>query len=151
MVDRSLNQALADLESAVRENNVHAMDGAIAKLALFKSPSSIKPLLCLLSDSFSYDEGMYSLVHAAEAFDDAVYIQELLSALPILRQVAPSWAAVVVMRVLNNESTRQELIRQVSGTELEAKASLAWLLEQINKKDPVFVSKTVGVLLAANN
>lgn len=152
MAKELLQEALAELESAVIGKcggEVREIDEAVSKVASLKDPASIKALLCFLRDSALYDEGMYSLIHAAESFDDDIYIREFLFALPTLCRQAPAWASVVLMRVLNSDSARESLTKQVPDKDQDVKDSLIWLLEQINRESTAFLTKTVAPLVAA--
>lgn len=149
MSEEALQEALKELERKIDDGEVQGIDRVISKITLFDSASSIKPLLCLLRDDALYDEGMYSLIHAAESFDDRTYTCELLDALPTMCRTSPAWASIVIMRVLNSDSAREQLTLQARNTNQGAKKSLAWLLEQINNESPSFLSKTVAPLIAA--
>jgi hypothetical protein len=154
MPENRLNDVLDKLEKAVNLENggmVSEIDGAISKVVEFNDPSSIGPLLCMLRDDALFDEGMYSLIHAAEEFDDDIYIREFLLVLPLIRHKAPAWASVVLMRILNSSHARDCLTRKVRGADLETKESLSWLLEKINGESPEFLAKTVAVMVAARN
>lgn len=152
MSEVALKHALCKLEEAVGYENggaVEKIDSAVSNVAKLKDPSSIGPLLCMLNDNALFDEGMYSLIHAAEEFNDDVYTRELLSVLSVMRHKAPAWASVVLMRALNNDQTHNCLTRKARTVSRETKESLVWLLEQINKESPAFLAKTVALLVAA--
>ncbi len=68
---------------------MQAIDAALAEVTKFSSAESIRPLLLMLDDGASDDEGMFSLIHAAEAFEVAMYVRELLAVLPWLCAAAP--------------------------------------------------------------
>ncbi|WP_137940218.1 Imm30 family immunity protein [Chitinivorax sp. B] len=149
-----IEDALNELERVVCstcEVSPVDIDKAISKVAIFKQPCSIGRMLLLLRDDALFEEGMFSLIHAAEAFDDETYIHEMLLILPDLRQKAPAWASVVLMRVLNNDNSRACLTRQTRSSPKAIKDSLIWLLEEINKEELSFLAKTVAPLLAAKS
>jgi hypothetical protein len=148
----SLADALEELGLAVQltgEGSVQAIDAALAQVTRFGSPQSIAPLLLMLNDSAPYDEGMFSLIHAAEGFEDGVYVREFLAVLPKLRGASPKWASLVLMRVLNNDSTRAELVRAVRDAAPAIKDAAKWLCDKVNERSPKFMSKTLPVLVAA--
>jgi hypothetical protein len=106
-------------------------------------------LLLLLSDVAQHDEGMFSLIHAAENSDDKSYIKSLLTVFPALISQAPRWASIVLMRVLNNSPTQLELVRQLRDASSTEKESIRDMCDRINRVSPQFLSKTTPVTLAA--
>lgn len=107
-------------------------------------------LLSLLSDRAEYDEGMFSLIHAAENIDKNTYVQTLLSVFPHLVSSAPRWASIVLMRVLNNGSAQAEMVRQLRDAPVSIKEAVREMCGRINDVSPQFLSKTVPVTLAAS-
>jgi hypothetical protein len=106
-------------------------------------------LLTSLSDKAEYDEGMFSLIHAAESIDDTRYVSALLSVFPTLSASSPRWASIVLMRVLNSSQAQRELVRQLRDAPAPIKELLRSMCERINEVSPEFLSKTVPVTLAA--
>lgn len=152
MNTNSLADALGELRLAVQmtgEGSVPAIDAALAQVTKYGSPQSIGPLLLMLDDRAAYDEGMFSLIHAAEAFEDSVYVRELLGVLPELRVAAPRWASIVLIRVLNSDGTRADLVRALRDAAPAAKLAAKWLCNKVNERNPKFMSKTLPVLAAA--
>ena len=108
-------------------------------------------LLSTLSDQAEYDEGMFSLIHAAESLDAtpyASYVSALLSVFPILFASSPRWASIVLMRVMNSDATRHELVRQLRDAPTSIKEPVRVMCGRINEVSPEFLSKTVSVTLA---
>jgi len=148
---KSLINALAQLELAAKQQGATAvtdLEMAIADVLAFHDPSCIVPLLMALNDRAEFDEGMFSLIHAAESFDDDVYIQEFLRSAAELQPNSPRWASIVLMRILNNQNTRDILVRQLRAADIETKLAIAWLCEKINEQSASFLSKTLPVILA---
>jgi hypothetical protein len=92
---------------------------------------------------------MFTLIHAAESSDDSTYVHALLSVFCDLVESAPRWASIVVMRVLNNDSARHEMVSQLRGASTETKEAFRLMCERINSVSPQFLSKTTSVSLAA--
>lgn len=110
-------------------------------------------LLLVLSDDSEYHEGMFSLVHAAESLDVPPfvhYVRTLLSIFPMLLASAPRWTSIVLMRVMNSDATRHELIRQLRDTPKSVKSAVREMCDQINEASPEFLSKTTSVLIATS-
>lgn len=126
------------------------IDQAVSQLLTYDRPYTAQDLLSLLSDEAEYDEGMFSLVHAAENSDRGTYVQALLSVFPALVLSAPRWASIVLMRVLNSEAAQAEMVRQLRDTSAETKESVREMCGRINKVSPQFLSKTISVTLAAS-
>ncbi|AAY92754.1 hypothetical protein D3X12_22640 [Pseudomonas protegens] len=148
----ALTDILLKLENAFNdpgENLVRRIDACIAEVAQLADPASIGPLLSLLDDEAEYDEVMFSLIHAAEHFDDAVYVPALLAALPGLQEHSPRWAQTLFMRVLNSEPARLEMVRALREAAPAVKAAALELADSINQQSPAFLAKTVVVMVAA--
>lgn len=107
-------------------------------------------LLSLLSDDAEYDEGMFSLIHAAETYDDSVYVRALLCVFPGLASAAPRWASIVLMRVLNDSSAQLEMVRQLRDAPTLIKDSVREMCGRVNEVSPQFLSKTIPVTLASS-
>jgi len=152
MINDTFDQVIAKFQEAASQfanSDVKKIDEAIVLVMRHHDKRSIRPLLLSLNDTAKEDAGMFSLIHAAEAFDDDTYVNEFLAALPELRTKAPKWTSIVLMRCLNNESTKAIMIRKLREADSEVKQSVAWLCEKINECNPSFLNKTLAVLLAA--
>lgn len=125
------------------------IDSAVKELLAEGDERLPGDLLMLLSDGAEHDEGMFSLIHAAESFDDSAYVRALLSVFPGLASSAPRWASIVLMRVLNSAAAQLELVRQLRDAPNPMKQSVREMCERINEVSPQFLSKTVPVTLAA--
>ncbi len=126
------------------------IDAALAPIAKCQDPRTIKALLLMLNDD-GEDDGMWSLVHASEQFSDAVYVDQFLEVLPNLIVSSGRWASILMMRILNHDSTRAEVVRQLQNAPQEARRSATWLCERINEVDPRFLAKTAPVVVAAQS
>jgi hypothetical protein len=125
------------------------IDTLISDLTSNRDAEIAAALLSLLSDRASYDEGMFSIIHAAEATDDAAYVAGLLKAFASLAAAAPRWASIVLMRVLNDAASRHELIRQLREAPVSIKESVRDMSGRINAVSPEFLNRTTPVILAA--
>ena len=114
---------LRRLEQIVREagGSAPAIDAAIGPVLAANDASVIGPLLLLLRDDADED-GMWSLLHAAESFDDEPYVRDVLRVLPLLNQTSRRWSEILIVRILNSEATRAHLIGQL-GLALEERKS----------------------------
>lgn len=109
-------------------------------------------LLMLLSDKAECDEGMFSIIHAAESLDEAPYRSyalALLTVFPSLARISPRWASIVLMRVMNDDASRHELVCQLRRASAPIKESVRWMCERINDVSPELLSRTIPVTLAA--
>jgi hypothetical protein len=129
--------------------DARTIDEAILPVMSHHDKRSIGLLLLSLDDAAQDDAGMFSLIHAAESFDDDTYVNEFLSVLPQLLTKSPKWTSIVLMRCLNSEMTKEAMVRKVREADPEVKSSIIWLCEKINQRSPSFLSKTLPLLLAA--
>ena len=147
MQDR-INTSIKKLEDALIAEDIGVAEQCISQLVLTYKNKSISPILLLLNDNYVYDELMYSLIHAAESFNDKDYVDGFLQCVCELIEKSPEWASVVIMRTLNSDTTRSELAKQISKKNYSIKSSVEWLLNEINQESPEFLAKTVAVLTA---
>lgn len=144
---------LADLRREIEAGGARpaVIDIAVNELVTEGDERLPSDLLSLLSDNAEYDEGMFSLIHAAEACDDSAYVRALLSVFPDLVRSSPRWASIVLMRVLNGPSAQAEMVRQLRTAPASAKEAVRMMCDRINSVSPQFLSKTVPVTVAASN
>lgn len=126
------------------------IDQALAPVASARDPRAIGRLLTLLNDDLP-DEGLWSVVHAAEQFDDRTYVSHFLSTLPDLVVASKRWASILIMRALNSDATRMEIVCQIREADVEVRRTATLLCEQINERDIRFLAKTTPLLVAASN
>jgi len=126
------------------------IDAALEPIASASDPRAIGALLLMLNDE-TEDDAMWSLVHAAEQFDDNTYIRQLLAVFSELVVASSRWASILIMRMLNSDRCRAELVRQTRTAPVETRKAVAQICEWINGRDARFLAKTAAVLIAASN
>lgn len=146
-----LEDDLAQLRSVMAQGAAaRDIDAVLEPIASAGDPRTIAPLLLMLNDE-TEDEGLWSVVHAAEQFDDATYIRHFLAAFSGVVVASSRWASIIMMRVLNSDASRAELIRQVRVAPTDTQKAATFICGAINERDPQFLAKTAGVLIAASN
>ncbi len=146
-----LANELTRLRSAIaHRGTAREIDAALMPIASEIDSQAIGPLLLMLNDE-TEDDAMWSLVHAAEQFDDVTYVQHFLSVFPALVVGSSRWASILTMRLLNSDASRAELARQARTASAETRKALVLTCEGINGRDARFLAKTTTVLLAASN
>ena len=128
-----------------------AIDELVQSLLAEGGDTLAADLLSTLSDEAEYNEGMFSLIHAAESLDIAPYtsyVSALLSIFPMLSASSPRWTSIVLMRVLNSDAARHELVRQIRDAPSSVKKAVRITCDQINETSPEFLNRTVAVTLA---
>ena len=149
MLEKNLESADEKLRQAISSGDVRAVDDAVANIISLGNVGALGILLSALDDNAEYDEGMFSIIHASESFPDPYYIKGFLDYLPTLVNTSPKWASILLMRILNDEKSRRNLVREMASCQIEEKAAVEWLCNQINKRDVRFLSKTTPVLVSA--
>ncbi len=151
-MNEAYDRKLADLRREIETQGARpaVIDIAVSELLADGDKHLARDLLSLLSDEAEHDEGMFSIIHAVESFDDSSYIDALLSVFPRLASSAPRWASIVLMRVLNSGPAQSEMVRQLRDASALVKESMREMCARINEVSPYFVSKTVPVTLAAS-
>lgn len=150
MSDSELQALRREIETGGARPSI--IDNHVDALLTQGSATLAEDLLALLSDNAEYDEGMFSIIHAVESLDEppyGSYVSALLSIFPALSAAAPRWASIVLMRVLNSDASRHELVRQLRDAPLPMKETVRSMCERINEVSPEFLSRTVPVIMAA--
>lgn len=151
-MSETYEHCLANLRHEIETGGARpaVIDIAINELVAEGDERLPSDLLSLLSDGAEYDEGMFSLIHAAETCDDRAYVHSLLSVFPDLVTSSPRWASIVLMRVLNGPSAQTEMVRQLRTAPVSTKEAVRGMCDRINSVSPQFLSKTVPVTVAAS-
>jgi hypothetical protein len=140
----------ADLEALraviAADGDAVAIDEALLPLA--SRDEAIAPILLFLNEDGDQD-GMWSIVHVAEAFEDAPYVAGFLDALPELAGASPWWARTLMIRVLNQDATRTALVRRLPQAPSSVKAATILICERVVCGDAGFIDKAEPVLSAA--
>lgn len=131
---------LAELKREIETEGAHvtAIDAAVSELLAAGDERLVGDLLLLLSDSAMHDEGMFSLIHAAESFDDSAYVRALLSVFLPLMKSAPRWASIVLKRLLNSDAARSELVRQLHAAPTHVKGAMREMCARVGGVVPSF-------------
>ena len=122
----------------------------IAQIGNLKNPDSIPALVQFLNDESEEWDLMYGIIHTIEVFDDDVYIKNILKVSPFLYRNSPEFASIIFVRIINSENCKIELIHQLRKSSLVVRSSVKNIIEEINKENPEFLSKTVPVLIATS-
>ncbi|WEK00697.1 MAG: Imm30 family immunity protein [Candidatus Sphingomonas phytovorans] len=141
-----LDDELDDLRRVAVGGTALEIDKALLPLIANSDPRIISPILLLLNESSDQD-GMWSILHVAESFDGPAYVKALLKVLPELRQTCLWWAKTLLIRILNSDEYRADLVRQLRDASVLAKEAVAVICGQINE-DARFHNKTAPVLTA---
>lgn len=141
MLEDELNQLrrVVGMDGTAQE-----IDDALLPLVARSDPQIITPILRLLNERGDQD-GMWSILHTAESFEGARYISSLLAALPDLRRSCTWWAETLVIRILNSEVDRVELIHQLRDASPLVKEAVSAICRSIDV-DERFHAKTAPVL-----
>lgn len=125
------------------------VDEGVFELSQLGEPSAAKFLLPLLDDGCPHHECMFSIIHAAEAAPLDAYVADLLAVYPTIVASNPEWASIVLLRVLNSDAAREIIVKALRESDKPTKDAVAYIASKINERSPEFMSKTMGVLLAA--
>tara|TARA_R110002126_G_scaffold10236_36_gene46146 strand:- start:3547 stop:4002 length:456 start_codon:yes stop_codon:yes gene_type:complete len=150
MYDNELQALRCEIETGGARPSV--IDDRVDALLTEGGANLAEDLLALLSDKAEYDEGMFSIIHAVESLDETPYgsyVSALLSVFPTLSASSPRWASIVLMRVMNSDASRHELVRQLRNAPAPTKESVRIMCERINEVSPEFLNRTVPVTIAA--
>lgn len=149
---KELNTLIAELNDVEYSDPDYAsrFESILTEVVELRNPQVIVPLLEFLDDEAPYDEVMFSIIHGVEIFDDTTYVDQVLLGASDLCTRAPRWASILFMRLLNAESSRHELVRQVRKADAGTKSEIKSLMEKINARGVQFMAKTTPVIVAAS-
>lgn len=123
----------------------------LAELQSCQDAGLIKEYLGLLDDTMLYDQRAFALVHAAERFDDDVYMEALLDAFPEFSQKNPAWSSILLIRALNDYKCRTIAIRLARESAQNVKESISVVLEEIKKEAPELLGVMVGLMVVVDS
>jgi hypothetical protein len=129
---------------------VRQFDAELAAIEPLDDADLAASLALLFDDNEPHDELMFSLIHFIEQLPSKAYIAALLASAPSLAKTAPYWATVLLIRVLNSEETRLDLVRQLRGAPPAARSAIKSVTEALIQEDPRFLAKATVVLVAAS-
>jgi len=146
-----LEDDLARLRSVIAHGgSARDVDAALEPIVSASDPEAIAPLLLLLNDE-TEDEALWPILHTAERFDDVTYVRHFLAVLSGLVVGSSRWASILMMRLLNSDACRAELIRQMQEAPAETRKAATFICNAINGRDARFLARTTGVLVAASS
>lgn len=79
---------------------------------------------------------MWSLLHAAESFDDEPYVRDALRVLPLLNESSKRWSEILIMRIINSETAQAQLVREVRIAADERRAAVRSVCGRIHGNNP---------------
>ncbi|MET4726532.1 hypothetical protein ABIE09_000303 [Lysobacter enzymogenes] len=149
-MEQDYEAVLRSLEREIRCGDADAerIDEHIAALFGQIRSSMSLDLLRLLDDRAGSD-GMFSLIHAAEAAPLDSYLDALLQALADLRESAPEWAQIVLVRAVNHSQAWESLARKLATAPATARAAVAWGCDEVDREGARFPERTAAIRLAA--
>ena len=140
---------LREISAAGRENWVREFESGLTELGELGDPNCIPLLLELLDDRSAYDEVMFAIIHAVERFADAPYVAHLIGQTLRLTHRAPRWLGVLYMRVLNADSAREKLAKQLRHASSEDRRAVLDVVDGIAARRPEFSPKLIAIRTAA--
>ncbi len=115
-------------------NYVSNFDDIILEIAGLRDYRSIKLLISFFDDNSDYDELMFSVIHSIEQFDDLIYVDNILTSIKVLYENSPRWGSIVLMRIINSESTKEAFIKELLQGSDEIKGIVRDFLIKIGNK-----------------
>lgn len=112
---------------------VQRFDSLLARISALHDPDCIGALLPLLDDDAEHDEAMFSIIHTIEAFDDDIYIREIIKHLPALFAKSPRWAAIIHYRILNSSTTLAVYSDRIRALPEAERAAVRSMLNAVRK------------------
>lgn len=143
-----LDDELKHLGFKVVNGTAIEIDDALLPLLERSDPHVIAPILRLLNETGD-EAGMWSIVHSAESFTDREYVSGFLQAIPELGQTCMWWAEILLMRILNSDECRSELMEQLRDAPATAKEGVSAICEKLSD-DARFRDRTTAVLAITN-
>jgi Immunity protein 30 len=120
----------------------------ICSIGNLHNPKSIHELVQFLDDKSSEEDLMTAIVRTIEIFNDEIYIKGILNVSSDLYKKSPGWCLFIFVRIINSDACRLELIKQLRTMDIEIKKNIKEIMEKINEENPMFLSKTISVILA---
>lgn len=121
-----------------------------AELAVISSSGGrdVVGWLCplLRDDDVDYLHLYWSMVHVMEELEMDPYAVELLHCLPALRDTAPEWASILVVRVMNAPLGALAFMKALPGCEVAELDALRAVLVAWSDGDPAMAKEFAGMV-----
>jgi len=143
-----IDDELKHLNCMVSNGTAIEIDDALLPLLGRSDPRIIAPILRLLNETGD-QAGMWSIVHSAESFTGPEYVSGFLHALPELSQTCIWWTEVLLMRILNSDECRTELMEQLHDAPAMTKEGVTAICQKVSD-DARFRDRTAAVLAITN-
>jgi hypothetical protein len=142
----ALLQRLARINTSRTDSFVSEFESLLEEILRLRDPDCIRQLLVFFEDDPPFEELMFSIIHSIESFDDPTYIRELLQGLQELSARSPRWATILLMRVLNADPARLELIRQLGSAGHDIREKVRGMVRDLAARRPKFAEKAAQIL-----
>jgi hypothetical protein len=152
MTHDSLEKLISNLE-LIANKKTESLDEfheTICRIGNLYDPNSIIALSHFFEDDSPEEDLMFAIIHTIEIFNDQIYIQKILETASDLYETAPQWTLVVFMRIINSDSSKLELVRQLQHSSPIIKENIRDIMTKINENDSIFLAKTIPVLIATS-
>ena len=131
--------ALVRSRRLATDADVEQFDRALDALPAELSGPVVIRLLDGFDDDSAVPEVTFNLIHRIEKTASPRYEQALVAGLPHLHETAPWWAEVLVIRIVNSDSSRAAVISAAGEATPEERATLRSVLDGIADRDAVGV------------
>jgi len=138
-------QRLGEILANKSAGYVAEAEACLAEIARIDDPTTISRLLEMLDES-APDELMFSIVHSVERWDDEVYCRSLLDSVESLWNLAPRWAQILHIRVMNSQSTSNTYFAMLDSAPSSKRLVVREIYVAIAKGWPKLAEKVTPIL-----
>jgi hypothetical protein len=141
-----LLKSLREYRQMATQADIDRFIDALQKLKKDPSSDDLPELFLVFSDDCHQLGPLWSLVSMIERFPADVYTSSLIEKLPVLVQTAPDWAEMLLVRILNDEESRQSYKVSLAKASAPQRTVSKALLSKIASEDTDFSSRVQEVL-----
>jgi hypothetical protein len=138
-------QRLSMLLSVRNDGYVAEVESCLADIVALNTPNEINGLLALFDDAVA-DEVMFSIVHTIERWDDRTYSEALIASVEKLWKVAPKWAKILHIRIMNSQSTSDVYFDRVKQADSEKQSTVRDIYVVVAREWPKLAGRVDAML-----
>lgn len=120
---------------SVNEENVEVFEDLVQEAFQTHDGKMLGPLLVCLDDSCDFDEVMFGLIHAVEAFGCADYFAVLAERLNPILSKSPRWGSILVTRIMNSQDAYSRFLAKLSEQDQATKNEAIALMRRLSAKE----------------
>jgi hypothetical protein len=108
-----MTNLLEKLNGLILSQDIRSIDRILDELRNEQDVPTLTSLFTLYNDHYELEQIMDSITHTIETLNDRDYVKGYLDHAEHLYRSSPQWAALLLIRIVNNPSTYSNLLKSI--------------------------------------